>query len=991
MVLGCRAISGPRHGPEERRLEQAKSEARSGGEVSTAARWVFRPRGPAEVSARLATAEGELVVDRGGSRWLVRKGRDPEPSPHGAPEPLVGLRPRAPGFAFVGQSGSVYLAASALGPFEATRRPSGPGRTFGAAQSGDVILAVGEDGQLRRSADLGITWQRLSLDAFVTDVALDEAGHALALSVPEAWLWSEDSGATFRGIAPGYVAPRALSGGRPGFWVQGFLGDFELSAGRFARREAARETARTWPLAGGASPLLVLRREATLAREYLALDRSAGRLRAQWGELGVAPAERSVTGLERCVQVQLARAGERVAALCLGPDAAGVSPELRLLRAELPALDFKESALLRGDWERARLALSRAGDVALLGICAAASREAGCSPLGVHVLEPEARAPAAVPVPLETSRGALAFLPSGTLLFAGVRDKDGHVVVVLRPPGEAGFGRAVDVSRELGQVGPAQSVELLPSDGPYFGVSLREPGGTTVATLDEQGAIVTWGAAPDSVTAVHGAGFHFGAVVPGKGLFYESVDGGITWQTSALPRSPCASRTEECRPPLVCSDAGCLLGEELTRVGWGAASSEPALSMVRPRQGARGPAHGYVCHADAEQALELPHMQSAPGASDAALGQADFTEVEVDAQSGEVRFVWLPRGERTLRREVGLGAVPDPHRYALTVVPQVEGAAALRFRTPEPKTSDRYLSEIEVAWNNRVADVAARTRLPGPVLARSGDFRPSTTGVGEAFPKLLSVAGRGVYLQLHQDAERSQPVYFIESARIEELKAPLFPGPAGDLLDVEYIQSGGRHVPIAFSADRRMVVVADGTSPRDVEAAVLLREPPLLATRLQGTRLSYWGDRIGVVSMMADFDETFWSARFAPFGEDSALGPVLAVPLQSALGLRPLACTEAVRLATPRIVAPAFPGSTRQVSLELEGERRELVLGAAVLHGTPQDPCVAAWEGEPGPGEPKGRLLLLPRPDGWFGYYFAPREAPQRGGYDAWPLRCTAR
>ena len=97
---------------------------------------------------------------------------------------------------FVGESGALFEAADALAPF--TRTVPAPEPLAKVAGAGAVVLATTLEGRLLR-------WERPRRGgagpalggARVFDVAVGEAGKALALAFPEALFTSEDGGATW--------------------------------------------------------------------------------------------------------------------------------------------------------------------------------------------------------------------------------------------------------------------------------------------------------------------------------------------------------------------------------------------------------------------------------------------------------------------------------------------------------------------------------------------------------------------------------------------------------------------------------------------------------------------------------------------------------------------------------------------------------------------------------------------------------------------------
>lgn len=934
-------------------------------------------------------------MDRGGTRWLMPKSGAPVPSPFGAPEGLLAARQDGAGFAFIGESGTVYLAAEPLGPLTEVRPP--PVDAHGVAVHQEVILVVGSDGRLQRSADLGRTWAPVPVDGFVTAAALDERGRALALAVPERWFWSTDRGATFRAIHPGTVAPARLAGGGPRILVDGWLGLQAFDGQRFVPEPVPPKGVASWalPRAPGAGD--VRAGSAALGADVALLVQERGQLALLHGELGATPEPRVTSGLEGCARFRLARSGKKVAVLCAERAETGGSAVLSLRLGDVETARFRTAEVaLRGDFEAARLALAPSGTVALSGVCPEQERDAGCTPRGLHLVKIGERKLAQVAATFEEAPLALAFAADERLHAATVREKDAHALLAMWPPGAPDLGVFLDVSAAVELRERATAVELLPSADGMVGILVHHGSEVTTASIAPSGELVTTGKVPSAAVAVHGAGLRLAAVSPLRRVLFESMDGGVTWAEAALPRALCPAERGDCKPPVVCGDGGCLIGEELTRVGWGAADAR-LQREAEPARGAVAAPHAgeFVCRLESERALELPHLLEVPGAAEAALGDADFTAVEFDAKTAALGFVWVKRGERRLERAVGFAPTAEPERYALAIQPQVEGTAALRYRTPLRTTGDRMLSEIEVAWNNRISGAAARQRFPQLIESKQGDYHTGASGPSEALPELLSVAGTGVYLALHRADTAGQVRYYFRPDGYEVLPAPRLPAALDDPGDSEYVRLGSEHAPLAFSPDRARVFLGGGGAHPDGSVALLLGMAPTGLGRAQGLRLAYRGDRIGTVSMMADVDGTYWAAYFAELGgpDGAALGDIVRVPLKPALQSPPHACSDAVRRSTPRIVAPAFPGATPNLRV-LRGSERVagFTLTHAVLHGTPESACLAAWEGEPTGATAKddGGVLLLPTASGLFGWFFnAKGGARSQEGFEALPLSCV--
>jgi hypothetical protein len=149
--------------------------------------------------ARVELPDGRmLLAGRRGERWLYDADQRELEAAVPAGEDLVAIvGDRAKSPVFVGRSGTSYRAAAPLGAFVDVAAPFDPlARVAGAGQ---VLLGVGRDRRLSRSADQGHTWTVVGPAgvAFV-DVSVDDHGNALALAAPEALWQSNDGGLSFR-------------------------------------------------------------------------------------------------------------------------------------------------------------------------------------------------------------------------------------------------------------------------------------------------------------------------------------------------------------------------------------------------------------------------------------------------------------------------------------------------------------------------------------------------------------------------------------------------------------------------------------------------------------------------------------------------------------------------------------------------------------------------------------------------------------------------
>ncbi|HEX6271787.1 MAG TPA: hypothetical protein VFZ53_02050, partial [Polyangiaceae bacterium] len=87
-------------------------------------------------------------------------------------------------------------------------------------------------------------------------------------------------------------------------------------------------------------------------------------------------------------------------------------------------------------------------------------------------------------------------------------------------------------------------------------------------------------------------------------------------------------------------------------------------------------------------------------------------------------------------------------------------------------------------------------------------------------------------------------------------------------------------------------------------------------------------------------------ARVFPLRASGALVDApLAVPTLRDLAERPAPCSAGIRDATPRIIGRALPGTRHPVVVsDPIDPPRAMLTGDAVLHGTPESPCAAAFE-----------------------------------------------
>ena len=114
---------------------------------------------------------------------------------------------------------------------------------------------------------------------------------------------------------------------------------------------------------------------------------------------------------------------------------------------------------------------------------------------------------------------------------------------------------------------------------------------------------------------------------------------------------------------------------------------------------------------------------------------------------------------------------------------------------------------------------------------------------------------------------------------------------------------------------------------------------------IEQTNIAYSGERAALQVVTSDMAGRESKALLYPFRADgAALDEPLRVPTQLDLPPNPRACGPA-DAATPRVVVPYQPGTRRALLVSDAVEpMRTLLTGDAVLHGTPEAPCVASYD-----------------------------------------------
>lgn len=942
--------------------------------------WVFQPLEKAPSSDQVEFEGGVVEVDGAGSRWWTRPDQAPEVSAFGAPEPLSAVMKSGGRLASVGESGAVYFSDHALSQFAEVRTP--PERFVMTRRSGSNLMAIAEDGSIRRSDNAGRSWAVSRADRYFVDLGAASDGTVLALSVPEQWYKSSDAGRTFSLIELESQAPRSVRSLLTGeLLVSGLYQASVFRAGKFEPasqellRSASRRDSVEYSLPQFALASAVASGRAALDDGiYWAL--MPGTSGKPWhlsrGTLGGPLSRKAVRGIEECGAFRFAAAHGRTVVIC-EIDSGEVSPRLKLFRSLASSNEYRPiQAVLRGQLAQLKVAVSKSGKIAITELCPRA--EKGCDPLGVTVVSAEGEARQTF-LPGVSRPSAIAFDSSDRLWLSGHRVKDGHFVAYL-DQGDRAPGKLTDLSRDaafptITGEEARLPLQMLPGDAGDVSVTLLVSGRAYVGHLARGAEVAAFGSTPPGATAIHGAGHRVAALQADEEVLWESLTGGLSWSKNTLPRGLCSGPRGQCQSALVCSQVGCLVGDELARVGWGKANDGKPPSLPAESGADLGQAElsGFECQVDEGSWRDLEGLLEVPRVSNAALGSAAWSASLKLPETAALTAISVRFGMIEIEREVLLPPVSGGQNYAFYVSPQVEGVAAVRYQIPQASAGSTWpvagAIRAEVAWDSRVTNVYGSAQIDtvhlpsGGLFGGFGAFHPGQ-------PELMSVAGRGIYFRMGPAAS-DNPTLFIQGrgklAQIERLEEVVYPsGPLarGGWVNepemqasqsAEFVQVSGQHAGLLSFANRRVMTLAlglDGKGSASTFRPYLLGMPRQDATGIaQGVHYAYLGEDLGFVSLQVNLDGPGHRAAFVGFDEKSGFTTPVFVPLQHDLKETIVPCSAEQRRLTPRVLAPPVLGAFRPVEVHgAELQALELRSSNAVLHGTPDSPCVAAFDTE---------------------------------------------
>ncbi len=938
------------------------------------ASWRYHPREASSLFAETRFPDGRtLYAGARGERWLADpKSGIAEASAALAPEDLVAIaRKDGARWLFVGRSGTSYEADAPLGEFVRSNAPLEALVHVSAA--GTSLYGLRRDGTIRRSQDAGASWSRVGPEgARFEDVAVDSDGRGLALSVPEALWETHDYGATFHRLDVPRVAAEAIVLDESA----GLSVVTPLGARRFVREPAPSLVPLARPLTQRlhalAEPAPLGPSAASLVEGRAVVDKS------RWIEARLSPggAWNLVTGTlggklsiaelppsRGCVEVRLAGFGATLYLACARQRARGVTQPFEIHRSDnLGKTWVVEPYVPEGQSESLVMAVGRGDDLVVSGVCPAEARGPGCRPTGVHLrraAEGDAGrrlelVPAATPGLSGAAFGVVFSLDGRTLYVLGRRSKGESFTVFVSRDGGATF-EARDVESLAAPTDERASVHgVLESaaaaeDGTVAFVVMSR-GRRSWLVVDEDGRSLAVSRPPTENARVGAAGQRGLAFDPASRESWESLDGGATWSAlGKLPVDPCPGASAgTCGAPIGCESYGCLVGDVLSRVGW--REPEHAMLLSPPtasdvgRRTERRLGVPLSCALDPGEWRHLPGVSQLPTAAEAAIGKSAWIARRSDPAGAAVSVIHVrPGANGAMEETVLLAPKPNPHDVAFYSSGQLEGVVALRYARPTPK--DPVLRHVEVAWDDTLFGHVGHAVIPDGGGFHNDDYVEGKGGAKVAQPALLSIAHGGVYARLHGKLGDAQPTLFVDGTTVDSMPPAVFVAEDKRRWNTDVTHLGHAHAPVWLDAG---TVIRGRRAERGgwtFDGAAMGFTSPEDFGLLQHTNIAYVGERAALQIVTCDVAGREAHGLLYPFRADGGVfDEPTRIPTQLDLAQTPRACAPA-DLSTPRVVVPYQPGSRHPVLVTDAVEpMRTLLTADAVLHGSPESPCVAAYD-----------------------------------------------
>lgn len=975
--LSCTELPKPRAG------RSARAALGSGGLIgpafSSPARLRYHPRQRARALAERTLEGGKrLIVGEGGERWIYdEQKRELSAAAALAPEGLVGMLENDGHYWFVGASGTIYESDGWLSPFERSIAPAEP--LNGVTTAGTAVLGVSPQRTLMQSRDFGATWAGVGpAGVSFVDVALLSSGEGYALAVPEALYRTTDYGANWERLAIPAIGVLSLQPTPDGVDASTVFGHrVPASDGRW-RSPAAPEKpkAELPPPPRGPDAAALAEGRATIdGPRYLELSTKGTGTWELWsGSLTDALTARAFDEAKGCANTRLASFGRYVAFACFRTrNDAGTQP-IELYGSDSGGKSFQR---LAGRYEAAssgfRLAVGANGDFVVSGVCSS-SLGATCSQTAVQhgrlVSAPEAK-PEKTQATGDNQSGSLSATPSladvpqalafsadgKTAYLVGRRTKTGRFALFVSRDGGKSFEPEDldlvpfapdedDVS--VDRTASSRVEALSPAEDGAVAIVFASYGRRVLVVTDERGKLLSSAEAPEARSLLGASGLRAISITPTTRQLWESLDGGVTFQpVLRLPVGVCPNDSA-CDVPIRCGPEACVVGQTLSRIGWGGQAEDQASLLPPPLRPSPPPAQRKLrtpigCALDAAAWRAMPGVAEPPDIYDADIGAVDWYAVAEDPDRAAVTLFVSEKGK--VAPLVLFEPSDRPEDRAFNLTNQLEGVAAVRYRIPEATPPSLNLTDVEVAWTNFFEGRVGKVRIKDGGPYSTGDYMRGPARAQQAVPALVSVASKGLYLRLHTLDRADQPTLFLDGKRVVTLPPPKWPAGQTPPMRGEMAHVGDAHVSLGLFGRGTAVARSSLLAPGEFTAFTTGLPQPGLFGLNQSMNVAYVGDRAGAHLELSDESGSFSSAAIFPFqAEGDAVGAPIPVPTLRGLGDRPSACSVERRAKTPRVISAATQGTLHPVvvSDSVEGPRTLLTMGA-VLHGTPEAPCASTF------------------------------------------------
>jgi len=914
-------------------------------------------------------ANTKLHAGEGGERWLETD-TGIEGASSLAPERILGIQKAEGGYRFVGASGTVYVAHEALGPLSRAGNPVEGTRQVAVGKT--AILVVDGKGDLQRSTDGGRTWSKVDLpnkEGVVVDVAmLGDSG--ILVVAPQRFYGSKDDGVTWSPVKSPGIGVASVVARDGALWLDGVEDSmrFDPAWGTFSTAAAGGRTGTVRRTFGAKpskfTPSVTRRIDGRRAVEVTGnpVDRTWNLAAGDVGSLGK---PKHMEELDGCELVSAALRADRILLACdaRGTVSAGIDKDAgpplprynsprkasapdggtlgwitRIFRSDDAGRSFHEETTIEGGMAQRSDESIVAGpdDFIYVGRRCGSGYNAPCLPARVRATKSAGFSE----VPGDEDSGQLRFATSATQSTAysiGQRDTE-----VFLFKWKSGSGAPEPVGRIAENVDPLSATITVDDDGSVRGF-VRESSNPMVFSYREGGSITT---TKLTIPATHAAfaGIH-GLAFGNDQKGYESVDGGKTWGTVAVPAFVQSIEG--------CSSFGCVTDRGL-RWGWDAPPATPATAATATKAQYQKPLR---CSAKDRWVDvgggNLPTIASVDhGASRWLLPTRD--------KDGKIALVSSKRGDPTTKTTsvAMMGVPPGPPKFGsgTTTHVQPDGVVVLRYSyARDRKGPGRYNPvDAQIAWyrdspGNVIGKVFHASVNKNPPFRVNKDPQAGYDRENVPFkelPEVISLGARGVYFHPPSYEE-------YDDSGNEPKRIPLMllrdDGKTDKISMPEGLEGGGAAT----------VAQLEGT------AAILAQNPEnWLAAMLSDGHKIYWsvlggeGEQDGVVDLVnlggkPGFAATMrdparaWAIALKPEGE---LGAVTPIATQRSLGEVPKPCDGAPSTdpTAYRVDAPYVIGSRRPVVVDSDGAAIVLATDRAEIRGTIGKPeaCLAAFDAQ---------------------------------------------